>query len=180
MVWYVPPLSPVVNALETDGYEANPDDVFPAIDMMRIPVDYLANLLAAGDGDRIRDVLRRLAAMRSHMRKKEVLGQVDEQLAESVGLSVSDLELMYRLLAIAKSEDRYVIPKAHTELANRLLEQQGACGLDFEGGPGNCGAVPGRPKTFLNPNFMLTKRLPVLPSQGPAADRESTGGGPPT
>jgi nitrate reductase beta subunit len=180
MVWYVPPLSPVVNALETDGYEANPDDVFPAIEMMRIPVDYLANLLAAGDSDRIRDVLRRLAAMRAHMRKKEVLGQVDEQLAQSVGLSVADLELMYRLLAIAKSEDRYVIPQAHTELANRLLEQQGACGLDFEGGPGNCGAVPGRPKTFLNPNFMLTKRLPVLPSQGPPTDQESAGGGPAT
>ena len=32
MVWYVPPLSPVVNSLETDGYEADPDDVFPAID----------------------------------------------------------------------------------------------------------------------------------------------------
>jgi nitrate reductase beta subunit len=30
MVWYVPPLSPIVNSLETDGYEANPDDVFPA------------------------------------------------------------------------------------------------------------------------------------------------------
>jgi len=93
------------------GYEADPDEVFPAIDLMRIPIAYLANLLAAGDSDRIRDVLRRLAAMRAHMRKKEVLGQVDEKLADSVGLSLPDLELMYRLLAIAKSEDRYVIPQ---------------------------------------------------------------------
>lgn len=85
MVWYVPPFSPVVNALETDGYEANPDEVFPAIETLRISVDYLANLLAAGDSDRIRDVLCRLAAMRAHMRKKEVMGEVDEQLAESVG-----------------------------------------------------------------------------------------------
>ena len=43
---------------------------------------------------------------------------------------------MYRLLAIGKYEERYVIPKAHTELAERLMEQQGECGLDFEGGPG--------------------------------------------
>jgi hypothetical protein len=56
-VWYVPPLSPFVNTLETDGYEANPDDVFPAIEKLRIPVDYLANLLTAGDADVIRDVL---------------------------------------------------------------------------------------------------------------------------
>ena len=52
---------------------------------------------------------------------------------------------MYRLLAIAKYDERYVIPKAHAELAERLMEQQGACGLDFEGGPGNCGMVAASP-----------------------------------
>jgi nitrate reductase beta subunit len=115
--------------------------------------------------------------MRAHMRKKEVLGEVDEQLAKSVGLTLPDLESMYRLLAIAKSEDRYVIPQAHTELASRLLEQQGACGLDFEDGPGNCGAVPGRLQSLLNPKFMLTRRLPVVPFQEAPANRESGGGG---
>jgi nitrate reductase / nitrite oxidoreductase, beta subunit len=141
MVWYVPPLSPIVGALEADGYEADPDDVFPAIEAMRIPVDYLANLLAAGDADVIRTVLRRLAAMRGHMRKREVLGEHDEGIASAVGMSVEDVEDMYRLLAIAKYEDRYVIPKAHAELAGQLMRQQGTCGLDFEGGPGNCGMV---------------------------------------
>ena len=38
MVWYVPPLSPVVATLEIDGYEADPDDVFGAIDHLRIPL----------------------------------------------------------------------------------------------------------------------------------------------
>ena len=161
MVWYVPPLSPVVNALEGDGYEADPDQVFPAIEMMRIPVGYLANLLTAGDRERIKDVLRRLAAMRAYMRKKEVLGEADEELALSVGLGARDLELMYRLLAIAKYDDRYVIPQAHTELGQRLLEQQGGCGLDFDGGPGNCGALP-RPARSLNENFMLSRPLPVV------------------
>ena len=61
-------------------------------------------------------------------------------------MSVEDVEDMYRLLAIAKYEDRYVIPKAHTELAGRLMEQQGTCGLDFEGGPGNCGAIANDPR----------------------------------
>jgi nitrate reductase beta subunit len=141
MVWYVPPLSPIINSLEGDGYEADPDDVFPAIDAMRIPVEYLANLLAAGDSEVIRGVLRRLAAMRGHMRKREVLGERDEAIAAAAGMTVADVEDLYRLLAIGKYEERYVIPKAHTELAGRLLEQQGACGLDFEGGPGNCGMI---------------------------------------
>ncbi len=34
-----------------------------------------------------------------------------------------------------------MIPPAHTETAARLTEQQGACGLDFAGGPGSCGAT---------------------------------------
>ena len=40
---------------------------------MRIPLEYLANLLSAGDTDVIREVLRRLAAMRGYMRKHQVL-----------------------------------------------------------------------------------------------------------
>ena len=142
MVWYVPPLSPIVNTLETDGYEADPDHVFPAIESMRIPVDYLANLLAAGDSEVIRGVLRRLAAMRGYMRKRDVLGEDDPAMAAAVGMSVEDIEDMYRLLAIGKYDERYVIPKAHAELGQRLMQQQGTCGLDFEGGPGNCGMVP--------------------------------------
>jgi nitrate reductase beta subunit len=54
---------------------------------------------------------------------------------------------MYRLLAIANYEDRYVIPLAHAELGERLMQEQGGCGLDFAGGPGNCGAVDPRPDT---------------------------------
>jgi nitrate reductase beta subunit len=169
MVWYVPPLSPIVNTLETDGYEADPDDVFDAIDRMRIALDYLANLLSAGDSAIIRDVLRRLAAMRGHMRKREVLGVHDEQIATAVGMTVDDVEDMFRLLAIGKYSDRYVIPRAHTELAGRLLEQQGACGLDFQGGPGNCGMIAD-PNPDYGP-FMLADGPPELDIIQIAEDR---------
>ena len=124
-------------------------------------LEYLANLLAAGDTEVIRVVLRRLAAMRGYMRKQQVSDEIDASLPASVGLTGSDLETMYRLLAIAKYDERYVIPKAHGELASELMEQQGACGLDFDGGPGNCGAI--QPKT--NERFMLTKKLPMLGRQ---------------
>ena len=136
MVWYVPPLSPIVNSLETDGYEADPDHVFEAIEKLRIPVDYLANLLAAGDSDVIRDVLRRLAAMRGHMRKREVLGEHDEAIAAAAGMSIEDVEDMYRLLAIAKYEDRYVIPQAHAELGQIADGTTGHLRSRFRGRPG--------------------------------------------
>jgi nitrate reductase beta subunit len=138
MVWYVPPLSPVTSTVEGEGAEGNPDEVFPAIDAMRIPIRYLANLLSAGDEDVIRTVLKRLAAMRSYMRERTISGEGDAQLAAAVGMEPAQLEEMFRLLAIANYEDRFVVPPAHRELAGRLVEEQGACGLDFPGGPGSC------------------------------------------
>jgi len=134
MVWYVPPLSPIDSAMAAGGYDGDPDDVFPAIEQLRIPVQYLANLLSAGDADVIRRVLRRLAAMRGVMRRLQLDGNRDDELARSVGMDVGELEAMYRLLAIAKYDDRYVIPKAHAEHA-QILEAQNA-GCSVPGGPG--------------------------------------------
>jgi nitrate reductase / nitrite oxidoreductase, beta subunit len=170
MVWYVPPLSPVMSGLEEQGYTSDPDDVFPAIDTLRIPVEYLANLLAAGDAEVIRVVLKRLAVLRSYMRRQEVNREIDSRLPASVGMTVEDIEALYRLLAIARYEDRYVVPPAHTELAGRLLEQQGGCGLDFAGGPGHCGAIP-PPKRAAkrkdNGKFMLLQMAPANGGQPP-------------
>jgi nitrate reductase beta subunit len=140
MVWYVPPLSPVMGMIEGEGSTADPDDVFPAIDRLRIPVRYLANLLTAGDDEVIRRVLKQLAAMRRYMRERSLGGTPDASVPESVGMDVGQMEDMYRLLALAKYDERFVIPAAHAELAGVLSAQQGSCGLDFAGGPGGCGA----------------------------------------
>ncbi len=49
---------------------------------------------------------------------------------------------MYRLLAIAKYDERYVIPPAHAEQAHSLEELATECCLDYEGGPGMGGSGP--------------------------------------
>lgn len=54
MVWYCPPLSPIMNYFEGKDSIKNPDAIFPAIDEMRIPVQYLANMLTAGDTEAIK------------------------------------------------------------------------------------------------------------------------------
>jgi nitrate reductase beta subunit len=97
MVWYVPPLSPVQAATDDDG-----DDVFAAIEELRIPVDYLASLFTAGDTEPVLRALRRLAAMRAYMRARTVDGVDGEPDAE--------IEEMYCLLSLAKYKDRFVIP----------------------------------------------------------------------
>jgi nitrate reductase beta subunit len=142
MVWYVPPLSPVLEFAAGPEGDADPDDVFPAIDDLRIPVSYLANLLAAGDEEPVRLALRRQAAMRKVMRERTLGGEPDAALATEVGLGLGELEDMYRLLAISKYEDRYVLPQGHRERAGEIDRLQGSCGFDvpavqgFSRGPG--------------------------------------------
>ncbi|NUU78326.1 nitrate reductase subunit beta [Paenibacillus xylanilyticus] len=139
MVWYIPPLSPITNRVEGQGSSLDANDIFPAIDNMRIPVEYLANLLTAGDTERIRDVLRKMAVMRIHMRNQQTGKTSDPALLNRVGMDEQEVEDMYRLLAIAKYNDRFVIPPAHREEVADLFSEQGSCGLDFAGGPGSCG-----------------------------------------
>ena len=50
MVWYIPPLSPVVDVVADTGEDAeDKGNLFAAIDALRIPVEYLAELFTAGD-----------------------------------------------------------------------------------------------------------------------------------
>ena len=140
MVWYVPPLSPITNMVEGKGAAASADDIFPAIEDMRIPVQYLANLLAAGDTGIVKRVLKKMAVMRSHMRALHLGKEPDRGLLEELGIGEQEVEEMYRLLAIAKYEDRFVIPSAHREQFADLYSEQGACGFsNMMGGPGPCG-----------------------------------------
>lgn len=140
MVWYVPPLSPITNMVEGKGAVATPEDIFPAIDDMRIPVQYLANLLSAGDTEVVTNVLKKMAIMRSHMRSRNLNQEPDTEMLKKFGMTEKDTEEMYRLLAIAKYEDRFVIPAAHREEFSDLYTEQGACGFtNMMGGPGPCG-----------------------------------------
>jgi nitrate reductase / nitrite oxidoreductase, beta subunit len=145
MVWYIPPLSPVADVVNAAGYDANsPDNVFATIDALRIPIEYLANLFTAGEPEAIRAVLRKLAAVRAIQRAGQLGLDIDENLPATVGSTIDELDDLYRLLAIAKYEQRYVIPPAHAEEAGRLMGQheQLFCSLDTEGGPGMGGEGP--------------------------------------
>ncbi|MER6273337.1 nitrate reductase subunit beta [Streptomyces sp900105755] len=145
MVWYIPPLSPVVDALSESGHDGeDADNLFAAIDTLRIPLEYLAELFSAGDPAPVRACLEKLAAMRSHMRALNLGEEPDPAIGRAVGMRPEEIEAMYRLLAIARHEDRYVIPTAAVGDARRLEESAlpDGCSLDFDGGPGMGGDGP--------------------------------------
>lgn len=169
MVWYIPPLSPVVDVVSNSGNDGEDvRNLFAAIDKLRIPVEYLAGLFTAGDTVPVEHSLKKLAAMRSYMRDINLGNEANENIARAVGMTGEEIEAMYRLLAIAKYEDRYVIPKAHVESARDLDEF--ACSLDTDGGPGMGGArstgdiratdrIPGTPIDATVESFHSLKNL---------------------
>jgi nitrate reductase beta subunit len=115
MVWYVPPLSPVQSQIDQGNLPVGPDGAIPLAGSMRLPVQYLANLLTAGKSEPIESALNKLIAMRSYQRSIHVEGQVDTRAIDAAGITEEQAKEMYRYLAIANYEDRFVIPTGHTE-----------------------------------------------------------------
>ncbi|HKS47743.1 MAG TPA: nitrate reductase subunit beta, partial [Amycolatopsis sp.] len=176
MVWYIPPLSPVVDVVRDTGHDGEDHgNLFAAIDALRIPVDYLAQLFTAGDPAPVEGVLRRLAAMRSYLRDINLGREPREEIPAKVGMTGEQVYDMYRLLALAKYDERYVIPPAHAEQAHGLEELATECSLDYEGGPGMGGSGPfgetsGGASPIAVENFrMLADRQTADVVDGPAA-----------
>ncbi|STJ18562.1 respiratory nitrate reductase 2 subunit beta [Escherichia coli] len=71
MVWYVPPLSPIQSYADAGGLPKS-EGMLPAIESLRIPVQYLANMLSAGDTGPVLRALKRMMAMRHYMRSQTV------------------------------------------------------------------------------------------------------------
>jgi nitrate reductase beta subunit len=133
MVWYVPPLSPIQGA--ADAGHIGMSGVIPDVDSLRIPIKYLANMLTAGDEKPVRLALKRLLAMRAYKRGQNVEGVEDVAVLDDVGLSVAQAEEMYRYLAIANYEDRFVVPTAHREEALKYAQAEAnGCGFSFGNG----------------------------------------------
>jgi nitrate reductase beta subunit len=141
MVWYVPPLSPIQSAADAGRVGKNGE--IPDVGSLRIPVRYLANMLTAGDERPVVVALERMLAMRAWRRAMNVDGVEDLDVLKQVGLTKQQAEEMYRYLAIANYEDRFVIPTAHREYANDAFGERGGCGFTFGDGcsPGSDGAA---------------------------------------
>ncbi len=127
MVWYIPPLSPIQNAAEAGAIGM--DGAMPDVRNLRIPLRYLANMLTAGDEEPVALALERMLAMRSYMRAKTIDGVRDEAVAAKVGLDGAMIEDMYKIMALADYEDRFVIPTTHREQVEEAYDLRGGCGF---------------------------------------------------
>ena len=78
MLFYVPPLGPVLAKVENGVYdnvataEARLGPLMSSLERSRIPLRYMASLLSGGNEEIIRDVYKKLVAVRVYMRSKKV------------------------------------------------------------------------------------------------------------
>ncbi|UNA35641.1 nitrate reductase subunit beta [Klebsiella variicola subsp. variicola] len=114
--------------------ELGSNGILPDVESLRIPVQYLANLLTAGDTQPVLLALKRMLAMRHYKRAETVDGVVDTRALEEVGLSEAQAQEMYRYLAIANYEDRFVVPSSHREQAREAFPEKNGCGFSFGDG----------------------------------------------
>ena len=132
MVWYIPPLSPIQSAMENGLVGKN--GIIPDVKDLRIPIQYLANLLTAGKEEPVLHALETMVAMRRYMRKKSVEGVSDASTLHDTHLTPAQVEEMYQIMAIANYEDRFVIPSSHKEMVEHTFEDKGGCGFTFGNG----------------------------------------------
>jgi nitrate reductase beta subunit len=153
MMYYIPPLSPVVSVIENELFKLDVDPadrdfaLFDHLDDARLPVQYLANLFAAGSQAPVRYALRKLLAVRTYMRRKTVdgagaAGAIDERtlaLLAEAGTSVAEVEAIYRLTTLPTLAERFVIPQYHREMAIEAwadpLARKGDAGFGYVQAP---------------------------------------------
>jgi nitrate reductase beta subunit len=126
MMYYIPPLSPVISTIENELVRLDLRDekldfeMFQRLETSRMPIQYLANLFSVGDEAPIRNVLRKMLAVRIYMRHKTVDQKVNQEtlnILSQAGLDVEEAEAIYKLTTQPKLEERFVLPPYHREMA---------------------------------------------------------------
>jgi len=134
-LFYVPPESPVATA-KSNGRKTldmvGGDTVLPDLKEFRIPIEYLARLLAAGNTAEVEKALLRQLALREFRRLERVEGRVDLSVLEKVGLTEKQARHMHRLLSLAHFHERFVVATARTEdTDNAPYLERGFTGYDL-------------------------------------------------
>ncbi len=142
MLFYVPPMSPVMASKTDDIIRHTSEDLFHDIDQARVPMKFLANLFGAGHEAKVRYALRKQKAVRWYRRALTV-GDVEMSAAEHMlreaDCSLQEAEAIYRLTSLCTFDERFVIPPMHREEALQMLQdpmehKQGA-GFGFVDAP---------------------------------------------
>ena len=125
MLFYVPPMAPVMSSRDDGAVKNISDDLFHDIDDARVPMKFFANMFGAGHEGVVRYALRKQKAVR-WFRRAVTVGDVPMAVAERMlreaECSNDEAEAIYRLTSLCTFDDRFVIPPMHREEAIEMME----------------------------------------------------------
>ncbi|MEE8418033.1 MAG: nitrate reductase subunit beta [candidate division Zixibacteria bacterium] len=130
MLFYVPPLSPVMATYKNDKLTSVSENLFHDVEESRLPLQFLGNLLGAGQPGKVAYSLRKQKAVRWYRRALTVgdveMEMVDRMLREA-DCTREEAEEIYRLTSLCTVKDRFVIPPAHREEAIEAIKDPHKC-----------------------------------------------------
>jgi nitrate reductase beta subunit len=142
MLFYVPPLLPVMSSVRNGAVRSDLDAMFAEAEGARAPMAYMAKIFGAGDEAPLRYALRKQMAVRV-ARRHLTVGDVtkadaDRALAQADS-TWEEADAIYRLTALATFDERFVIPPSQREMAMELMEDphehRQSAGFGFRAAP---------------------------------------------
>ncbi len=125
MLFYVPPMLPVMSGFDGKTIKSMSEGLFPDFDKARAPIEFFGNLFAAGNNEKVSYVLKKQMAVRTY-RRAVTVGDVDMETANKMlteaDCSVEEAEEIYKLTSLCTFNERFVIPPAHREEAIEMLK----------------------------------------------------------
>jgi len=120
MLFYVPPLLPVMGKSDNGMYENIGEEFFSSLKKARMPIKYMARLFSAGNVQVVEAVLKKLMAVRYYKRTTD-LGDFNMRLLHEVmseaQVTPQEAQEIYALTALPTPYDRYGLPPIQREEA---------------------------------------------------------------
>lgn len=120
MLFYVPPLLPVLSSTQDAGTQRLMSDMFSSLESARVPVRYMANMLAAGNEELVTTAYKKMIAVRLFMRAQTVGDISDTQVATALstaGISPQEAQAIYHLTSLVTLQERFVPPPMGREVS---------------------------------------------------------------
>ena len=142
MLFYVPPMAPVIAARKDGGLDSISDNLFHDIEDARVPMKFLENMFGAGQEGKVAYALRKQKSVRWYRRAVtvgDVTLETAERMLKEADCTIQEAQAIYELTSLCTFEQRFVIPPAHREEAIEAMKdpqehKQGA-GFGFLSGP---------------------------------------------
>ncbi|MBX9770372.1 MAG: hypothetical protein K2X29_03320, partial [Candidatus Obscuribacterales bacterium] len=138
MLFYVPPLLPVMGKFDNGKYENVIDTFFTSLEKSRIPLKYLARMFSAGNEQIIESVMKKLMAVRYYKRSLE-MNDFDivttNRMMREASLTPEEAEEIYAMTTLPTIYERFVLPPIQREEAVETCGSMEVCkgctGLGF-------------------------------------------------